>query len=172
MDPPLTPTPALGGAQPLRSPPSSASPRKRPQHNDYPLSTDNRSGNGPMGRSDQEPASATSNRAHSQVPATNCGSAKPKNKRRNRRRKPHNRKQSFLAPTQETSHERPGTSAETGGAGKGMENDRLTSKDNPSFFKLGRNLSNTSIESDALLDHRYVFWFAFGIFSIKVLRTF
>jgi magnesium transporter len=37
-----------------------------------------------------------------------------------------------------------------------MEADRPTSRDATSFFNLGRNMSNTSLESDALLDHRYV----------------
>ena len=30
-----------------------------------------------------------------------------------------------------------------------------------SFYKLGADLSSTSLESEALLDHRYVFFFFF-----------
>lgn len=108
-----------------------------------------------MGGAGQDHLSATSSGARLQTPAPDSSVGKSKsNKRKNRRRRPKNRKQSFLASAPETSHERPGTSPAADGARELMEGDRPTSKDGQSFFKLGRNLSNTSLESEALLDHR------------------
>ncbi|KAJ5628534.1 hypothetical protein N7490_010762 [Penicillium lividum] len=153
MDPPHTPTP-VGASRSSHSCSSSPGPAKRPQQNDYPLSTDNRSGNGPMGGSGQDQVSATSFGARLQTPAPDSSAGKSKtNKRKNRRRRPKNRKQSFLTPDLET-HDRPGTSSAADGAREPMEGDRPNSKDGSSYFKLGRNLSNTSLESEALLDHR------------------
>ncbi|KAJ5805989.1 uncharacterized protein N7503_003591 [Penicillium pulvis] len=155
MDPPHTPTPAHGVSQSPQSRSSSPGARKCPQPNDYPLPTDSRSGNGPMGGTGQDHLSATSTGARLQTPAPDSGAGKSKsNKRKNRRRRPKNRKQSFLTSAPETSHDRPGTSPAADGARELMEGDRPTSKDGQSFFKLGRNLSNTSLESEALLDHR------------------
>lgn len=153
MDPPLTPTPRLGASR-QHSHSSSPGPRQRPQHHDYPLSTDSASGNGPMGGPGQDQVSATSSGARLQTPASeNTGKSKA-NKRKNRRRKPRNRKQSFLPPAAEPPHERQGSSSAVDGTRESMDGDRPNSKDGTSFFKLGRNLSNTSLESDALLDHR------------------
>ncbi|KAJ5591677.1 uncharacterized protein N7459_002046, partial [Penicillium hispanicum] len=159
MDPPLTPTPGLGASRPPRSSPSPSGPRIRPQRNDYPLSTDRNTGNGPMSGPHQQPAPATSTGTRLETPAPDNGpgkSSKASRRKKNRHRKRRNRQESFLTPTAEVSHDRPGSSAGTSGARESMEGDRPTSKDNPSYFNLSRNLSNTSIESDALLDHRYV----------------
>ncbi|KAJ5730304.1 uncharacterized protein N7483_004812 [Penicillium malachiteum] len=151
MDPSSTPTPRLGASRPLHSSSSSPGPARR----EYPLSSDSRSGNGPMGGAGQDQVSATSTGARLQTPAPDEAVGKSKtNRRKNRRRRPRNRKQSFLPPTAETSHETAGPSTVADGARESMDVDRPTSKDGPSFFKLGRNLSNTSLESDALLDHR------------------
>ncbi|KAJ5287042.1 hypothetical protein N7478_002728 [Penicillium angulare] len=156
MDPPLTPTPGLGDLRLTQSSSSSPGPRLRPQQTDYPLSTDNKTGKGPMGGAGQDQASATSSGARLQTPAPdNHAAGKSKaSKRKNRRRKPKNRKQSFLPPASETTHERPVSSSAADGLRESMDGDRPTSKDDQSFFKLGNNLSNTSLESDALLDHR------------------
>ncbi|GFF51263.1 putative metal ion transporter C17A12.14 [Aspergillus udagawae] len=78
-------------------------------------------------------------------PATN----KPK-RRKNRHRKRRNRRQSFLAP--EESH--------TATAVSGAEAEAMIAGDQPHsppplpFYNLGRDLSSTSLESEALLDHR------------------
>lgn len=155
MDPPHTPTPAHGASRSPHSRSSSPGARKCSQPNDYPLSADSRSGNDPMGSAGQDQVSATSSGARLQTPAPDSSAGKSKsNKRKNRRRRPRNRKQSFLASAPESSHERPGTSSAADGARELMEGDRPTSKDGQLFFKLGRNLSNTSLESEALLDHR------------------
>jgi magnesium transporter len=92
-------------------------------------------------------------------PALDAGgkSSKASKRKKNRNRKRRNRQESFLTPGREDSHDRSGTPTGTGGAKDSMEGELPTPKDRPSFFKLGSNLSNTSIESDALLDHRYVY---------------
>jgi magnesium transporter len=90
------------------------------------------------------------------APDNEPGKSKSAKRKKNRNRKRRNRQESFLTPAKEESH-RPASGSGSGGVrGDSMEGDRPTSKDNSSFFKLGRNLSNTSLESDALLDHRYV----------------
>lgn len=74
---------------------------------------------------------------------------KPK-RRKNRHRKRRNRRQSFLAP--EESH--------NGAAASGADADAMIAGDQPysrpslPFYNLGRDLSSTSLESEALLDHR------------------
>ncbi|KAJ5674945.1 uncharacterized protein N7477_004879 [Penicillium maclennaniae] len=159
MDPPLTPTPGLGslGARMSPSTSSPSSPRKRPQLSDYPLSTDSRPGNGPMGGRDPGDAPATTSETRLESPAPDGGgqSSKASKRKKNRNRKRRNRQESFLTPGREDSHDRSGTrTTGTGGAQDSMEGEPPTAKDRSSFFKLGSNLSNTSIESDALLDHR------------------
>ncbi|KAJ5218357.1 uncharacterized protein N7498_000456 [Penicillium cinerascens] len=154
MDPPLTPTPALGGSLSQGMSPSSSSPRTRPQRSDYPLSTDSRTGNGPMGGRDHGPATTSETRL--EFPTTDGGgkSSKASKRKKNRNRKRRNRQESFLTPNREESHDHSGATTGSGGARDSMEGEPPTAKDRPSFFKFGSNLSNTSIESDALLDHR------------------
>lgn len=113
-----------------------------------------------MGSRDPGNAPGTSSETRLEAPAHqgSGGPAKPSKaakRRKNRNRKRRNRQQSFITLGTEDSHEHSEGPSGTGGAREAMEGDRPTSKDKPSFFKLGRNLSNTSIESDALLDHRY-----------------
>ena len=154
------PSGALGASRPPTAPASSSNPTRHTQ-NDYPLSLDSRSGNGPMGEAAQDTASAMaptmSSGSRSQTPAPDSGVRNPsrnqKRKKKNKRR-PRNRQQAVFTPTQENSHEPPSTSSGTGDAKDPMEGDRPLTKDNPPFYKFGNNLSNTSIESDALLDHR------------------
>ncbi|KAJ5668901.1 hypothetical protein N7462_009971 [Penicillium macrosclerotiorum] len=160
MDPPQTPTPGPGPAAPrpqCSSP--SASRRKRPQHINYPLSSDDKPGNGPMGGHEQHHGATTSSGTRLETPAPDNAAAvgkssKASKRKKNRNRKRRNRQQSFITPDLEPVNDRPGTSPGTGGARDPMEGDLSTVKENPPFFKLGRNLSNTSLESDALLDHR------------------
>ena len=91
--------------------------------------------------------------------------SKTSKRKKNRNRKRRNRRQSFLAA--EDSH--------TGGAAAGSVPDPepldIMSADQPksqqsarSFYKLGADLSSTSLESEALLDHRYAFFFFFSFF--------
>jgi magnesium transporter len=89
------------------------------------------------------------------APDNEPGKSKSAKRKKNRNRKRRNRQESFLTPAKEEIH-RPASGSGTGGVRDSMEGERPTSKDTSSFFKLGRNLSNTSLESDALLDHRYV----------------
>jgi magnesium transporter len=84
--------------------------------------------------------------------------SKSSKRKKNRNRKRRNRHQSFLTPSREETHDSAEEhSGASGGVRDSMEADRPAPRDT-SFFKLGSNLSNTSLESDALLDHRYVLW--------------
>lgn len=158
MDPTLTPTPGLGGPQAQQaSAVSASSPRRCPQQSNYPLSTDNKTGNHPMSHRDSGNAPAITSQSRTEPPAPVGGdSGKPSKaakRRRNRNRKRQNRQQSFAVDTEDT-HERSEGQTGTGGVRESMEGDRPRSKDRPSFFTLRRNLSNTSLESGTLLDHR------------------
>lgn len=172
MDPPLTPTPGLEALRQTSPSSSPASPRKRPQRTDYPPHTDKKAENGPMGGRVQDrgpvATTSTSETRFEAAPAPDNGPGKSKSAKRkkNRNRKRRNRQESFLTPAKEESQDRPASGSGSGGARDSMETDRPTSKDNPSFFKFGGNLSNTSLESDALLDHRYVVcsWFGWESF--------
>lgn len=162
MDPPMIPTPGTAASRPPRSSHSS-SPRKRPQRTDYPPSADNNASYGPMsgGRAPGTGAVPVSeatpaNKTRFEPPADNAAGkpSKSSKRKKNRNRKRRNRHQSFISPSQEEPHDSPGENSDAGGVrDHPMEADRPTSRDK-SFFKLGRNLSNTSLESDALLDHR------------------
>lgn len=160
MDPTLTPTPNLVAAAPRSQHPSSSpsSPSEGPQRSEYPLSTDKKAGNGPMGGREQDHGSATPSQARLETPAPDNGTAakpsKSSKRRKNRNRKRRKRRESFLTPSLEEAHDRFGPVSGTGGARESMEGDRPTSKDNRSYFQLCRKLSSTSLESDALLDHR------------------
>ncbi|KAJ5151055.1 metal ion transporter [Penicillium canariense] len=160
MDSPGTLKPGLGEAAPgqQRVSSSQSSPRKSPQRSNYPLSTENKAGNGPIGGREQEHGPATPSGTRLETPAPDNGPAgktsKSSKRRKNRNRKRRNRQQSFLTSSVEEADDRPGTAQGTGGARESMEGDRPTSKDHLPFFPLRRNLSNTSLESDALLDHR------------------
>jgi magnesium transporter len=155
----MIPTPGSAASRPL--PASHSSSKQRPQlSSDYPLS-DNKANDGLMGGrapgAGPVPVSeTTSGETRLEHPADN-GAGKPSKsskRKKNRNRKRRNRHQSFLTPSREEAHD---SAEEHSGAGvrDSMEADRPTSRDT-SFFKFGRNLSNTSLESDALLDHRYV----------------
>lgn len=113
-----------------------------------------------MGSRDPGNAPGTTSETRLESPAHHGsgGPGKPSKaakRRKNRNRKRRNRQQSFITLGTEDSHEQSEDPSGMGGAQAPMEGERPTSKGKPSFFKLGRNLSNTSIESDALLDHRY-----------------
>lgn len=100
--------------------------------------------------------SETTNETRFESPADTAGKPSKSSKRKkNRNRKRRNRHQSFIPPDTEEPHDSP--EQNTGAGDDSMEADRPTSQDNASFFNLARNLSNTSLESDALLDHRYVY---------------
>jgi magnesium transporter len=91
-----------------------------------------------------------------EAPTTGGGTgktSKASKRKKNRQRKHRNRRQSFLVPASEESHDRPGTASGTG-SGNQMEGDRPTSRENPQFYNFVSNLSTTSLDSDALLDHR------------------
>ncbi|KAJ5571733.1 hypothetical protein N7535_005393 [Penicillium sp. DV-2018c] len=161
MDPSLIPSPSMTTPRPRRSSHSSSS-RKRPPRSEYPLSTDNNASYGPMSGcrgTETGPASAsepTASETRSHPPADSAA-GKPyrsSKKKKNRNRKRRNRHQSFITPDLEDPHDLSADNSGAGGVRDSMEADRPVSRDNPSYFKLGRNLSNTSFESDALLDHR------------------
>lgn len=161
MDPPMIPTPGIAASRP---PPSSdsSSPRKRPQHSDYSPSADNNASYGPMsgGRAPGTgpvPISETTpaNKTRLEPPANNAAGkpSKSSKRKKNRNRKRRKRHPSFIPTTREEAHDSPGETSDARGVRDSMEADRPTSRDK-SFFNLGPNLSNTSLESDALLDHR------------------
>lgn len=165
MDPPSS-NPHTASAQqpPARSShhASPTSPPERPLLSCTPPSTDNKIGSGPMARRDQRPGPASTSettpahetRLEAPTAAGETGkSTKASKRKKNRQRKRRNRRQSFLAPANRESHDRPGT-ASGAGDGNQMESARPTSRENPQYYKLGSNLSTTSLESDALLDHR------------------
>lgn len=171
------PTQGLGNPEAQRASASStSSPRKRPQQSDYPLLADNKTGNRPM-NGDQGPGAApvpptSETRLEAPAPGDSGGpgrASKATKRRKNRHRKRRNRHQSFITPGPEDSHDRSEGPSGTGGARESMGGNRPTSKDNPSFFNLGRNLSNTSLESDALLDHRYA---TFSLREHRLLEMF
>lgn len=96
----------------------------------------------------------TNNQTRPEPPADNTGNPPKASKRKkNRNRKRRNRHQSFIPLGHEESLDSAGLTL--GSGGDSMEAGRPTSGDGP-VFKLCRNLSNTSLESEALLDHRYV----------------
>ncbi|CAI7640495.1 unnamed protein product [Penicillium glandicola] len=161
MDSPMKPTPGTSASRPPHSSHSS-SPRKRLQRSEYPPSSDNNAsygpmsggrapGTGPVSVSETTPASET----RFEPPADSAAGKpyKSSKRKKNRNRKRRNRHQSFIPPSREESHDIPGETSGAGGVRDSMEADRPTSRDNL-FFNLGRNLSSTSLESDALLDHR------------------
>lgn len=82
------------------------------------------------------------------------GQTKPAKRKRNRNRKHRNRRQSFLDPddTQVASAAVPPPDAPTVG---NLAADRPKAEAARPFYKLGKDPSNTSLESEALLDHRY-----------------
>lgn len=160
MDPPMIPIPGTTSSRPPRLSHSS-SPRKRPQHSDYPPADNNVSyglmsggrapGTGPVPAPETSPA----NKTRPNPPADNAAGkpSKSSKRKKNRNRKRRNRHPSFIPPSREESHDSPVEISDAEGVRDSMEAGRPTSRDK-SFFQLGRNLSNTSLESDALLDHR------------------
>lgn len=161
MNPSLTPAPNLVAVAPRSqrfSSSSPSSPSKGGQRTDYPLPTDKKAGNGPMGGREQDHGPATPSGTRLGTPAPDNGTAgkpsKSSKRKKNRNRKRRNRQESFLTPAPEEAHDRSGTVSGTGGARESMEDDRPMSEDNQSYFTLRRKLSSTSLESDALLDHR------------------
>jgi magnesium transporter len=160
MDPPMIPIPGTASSRPPRSSHSS-SPRKRPQHSDYPPPDNNASyglmsgGRAPGTDPVPIPETSPANKTRPNPPADNAAGqpSKSTKRKKNRNRKRRNRHQSFILPCREESHDSPAEISDAPGVRDSMEADRPSSRDK-SFFKLGRNLSNTSLESDALLDHR------------------
>ncbi|KAL5047198.1 hypothetical protein BDW71DRAFT_180467 [Aspergillus fruticulosus] len=102
------------------------------------------------GRSSGTPAIDSLSPARTgQDPGT--GSKKHKGKK-NRNRKRRNRRPSFLAP-EDSQPNAPPTIPESEGLNTVAENQARARGSTP-FYNSGGNLSNTSLESDALLDHR------------------
>lgn len=165
MSSPHTPTSGLAASRSPRSSPSASTSNKSPQHIDSPHTADDQTGTGPTGGPVQESGAPTTSDmpakgTRTENPAPPGGATKPSKppkRKKNRHRKRRNRHQSFLPPGREDPHERSGTAAGAGGAARdSTAGDRPRSKDNSSFYKLGRDLSSTSLDSDVLLDHRYV----------------
>jgi magnesium transporter len=111
-----------------------------------------------MGGHEEDQGPATPSRTRLETSAPDNGTAakpsKSSKRRKNRNRKRRKRQESFLTPSLEEAHERSGAVSGTGGGGELMEGDRPTTNDNQSYFQLRRKPSSTSLESDALLDHR------------------
>ncbi|KAJ0417070.1 hypothetical protein BJY00DRAFT_303634 [Aspergillus carlsbadensis] len=88
---------------------------------------------------------------HDAETGNRSGSNKPKRKR-NRHRKRRNRRQSFLAP-EDSQPDAPPTVPENEALNV-MAGNQGRQRGSTPFYKLGGDLSNTSLESEALLDHR------------------
>lgn len=82
------------------------------------------------------------------------GSSKKHKRRRNRNKKRRNRRPSFLV-SEDSQANAPPTIPETETLNT-MAEDSARARASAPFYKVGSNLSNTSMESEALLDHRYV----------------
>jgi magnesium transporter len=80
---------------------------------------------------------------------------KPAKRKKNRNRRRHNRRQSFLAP-EDSQLEAATAPAPDATTVSNLATDRPKPEAAEPFHKLGRALSSTSLESEALLDHRYV----------------
>lgn len=80
---------------------------------------------------------------------------KPAKRKKNRNRRRRNRRQSFLAP-EDSQLEAATAPAPDATAVSNLATDRPKPEAAEPFYKLGRALSSTSLESEALLDHRYV----------------
>lgn len=74
---------------------------------------------------------------------TEAGPSQPKKRKNHRSKKKRTRRQSFAPSETEDGSGLPGTSRESQSAARN------------SFYRRQNNHSNTSIESEALLDHRY-----------------
>ena len=88
----------------------------------------------------------------------------PSKRRKNRNRKRRHRRESFLAP--EESHSpapvsatAPAADAVASASVGAADQSKSKSRARLPFYQLGRDLSDTSLESEALLDHRYVLIF-------------
>ncbi|KAL2802419.1 hypothetical protein BJX63DRAFT_115008 [Aspergillus granulosus] len=88
---------------------------------------------------------------HEADTGSRLGSNKPKRKR-NRHRKRRNRRQSFLAAEGSQSNAPPTVPEEE--TLNVMAGNQTRRRGSTPFYKLGGDLSNTSLESEALLDHR------------------
>ncbi|KAK1141465.1 CorA metal ion transporter [Aspergillus melleus] len=78
---------------------------------------------------------------------------KSSKRKKNRHRKRRNRRQSFLGPEESSSAVASASVPDTEGLAP-MATDQTKSRAALPFYKLGRDLSSTSLESEALLDHR------------------
>lgn len=90
--------------------------------------------------------------------------AKRKKNRNNRKRR--HRRQSFLTAEESESQSQqfePATAPAADSVAKAqpVANDQSKSRARLPFYGLGRDLSDTSLESEALLDHRYDFYLSF-----------
>ncbi|EKV05040.1 CorA family metal ion transporter, putative [Penicillium digitatum PHI26] len=148
MNPPMIPTPGTAAS---RLPRSSHYPPSADNTSYGPMSGGRAPGTGPVPVAEATPAITT--RLESPADDAAGKPSKSSKRKKNRNRKRRNRHQSFIPPSGEESQDSPKETSDAGGVRDSMDADRPTSKDK-SFFKLGRNLSNTSLESDALLDHR------------------
>lgn len=140
-------TPNMVGNRKKKSPASATSsgvqsPRQSHPSIDTGFNTNSGAASGPTW-----PESST--RSEASAPEGQAKGGKPAKRRRNRNRKRRSRRQSFLAPEEpqftSTTVPPPDTAAVTNLVGE-----------RPKPYNLGSNLSNTSLESEALLDHRYV----------------
>lgn len=135
---------------PSASIPSSATHKNRPSSNGQ------SSGQRPSHTRDSANSGAGNSERRQATPSESTVTAgKSSKKKKNRHRKRRNRRQSFLGPEESPSVVAPASVPETEGLAP-MATDQTKSRAALPFYKLGRDLSSTSLESEALLDHRYV----------------
>ena len=143
MDPPMIPIPGTASSRPPRSSHSS-SPRKRPQHSDYPPADNNAShglmsggrapGTGPVPVPETSPA----NKTRSNPPADNAAGkpSKSSKRKKNRNRKRRNRHQSFIPPSREESHDSPTEISDAGGV-RGLNGGRSANLEGQVVLQIG-----------------------------------
>lgn len=88
----------------------------------------------------------------------------PSKRRKNRNRKRRHRRESFLAPEESpspapVSATAPAADAVASASVGAADQSKSKSRARLPLYRLGRDLSDTSLESEALLDHRYVLIF-------------
>lgn len=134
---------------PSASNPSPSTPKNRPSSNGQ--SSEQR----PSNTRDSAHSGAGNSERRQDTPTESTVTAgKSSKKKKNRHRKRRNRRQSFIGPEESPSVVAPASVPEAEGLAP-MATDQTKSRAALPFYKLGRDLSSTSLESEALLDHRY-----------------
>ena len=99
----------------------------------------------------KSPAGPSTSNAQAQGQSSTAGAAPKKRKHRGAKKK-RNRRQSFAAPSEATDASEMATEQRP----SLLDAPSTQSAPRPAFYRLGQNHSNTSLDSDVLMDHRWV----------------